>query len=672
MGHTSGQADVVGTDNETYSIDLAMYMVGKIYFPYVEKASRSQADGGKRLARKFARDLVFLACRVTCCRLTFGFLFLTTRNDFKKMSIPANNEAPPPVFDRKANSKFTYRDLHLLSQYSTITPLRVISLVDYDAFYASCETVRLGLPHSQPLAVQQWHHIIALNYAGRGFGFKRGATAVEVKRLCPHIVLQHVATWREGESSWAYREDAAEPSNMKKDKAALDPYRIQSRKSLEVIKAALPPAPLQKIEKASVDEVFLDLSAQVHSTLLSRYPELLPSVRMPGDHLPLPPPNLSFDPESHLIETDESDIEEGLDWDVVALQIGSEIISNLRKVIRERMGYTCSAGIAHNKALAKLAAGYKKPNQQTVVRAQAVSKFLSSQKMTSIRGLAGKLGAHALEAFESNEIPKLLEIPIERLKAELGSESGTWLFDMLRGKENSEVTPRTDLQSMLSQKTFAPPLKDAEQAANWIRIFAADLVGRISDLEVETGNQRRPTVVSFHHHIKGRFGPTRSKQTTVPKGSAFTEELLYTTSRQLLEQISHEGPTWPCQAIGVSVHKFEAHITRNERITSFFVKGTLPQQKRKREEPSAEEVPAFRIYSNDKLSVVKQRERFFTPRASNSRTPADQPLHKPLQSGERDPVAGYTCPKCSKAIDDSLILEHLDFHFALELDEIHR
>jgi hypothetical protein len=35
------------------------------------------------------------------------------------------------------------------------------------------------------------------------------------------------------------------------------------------------PANLQKVEKASVDEVFMDVSAQVHSIMLDRYPELI-------------------------------------------------------------------------------------------------------------------------------------------------------------------------------------------------------------------------------------------------------------------------------------------------------------------------------------------------------------------------------------------------------------
>ncbi|TGO50932.1 hypothetical protein BOTNAR_0374g00020 [Botryotinia narcissicola] len=188
-------------------------------------------------------------------------------------------------------SQFTYRDLRRLGNYSPHSPLRVIALVDFDAFYAQCEMVRLRLDASQPLAVQQWNATIALNYAARGFGFSRGASVEEVKRLCPNIIMQHVATWREGETSWAYRSDAADPAMMKKDKAALDPYRIESRKSINIITKHLPPAPLQRIEKASVDEVFIDLSAHVHSVLVSKYPQLAVDDNVHA-LLPLPPRNV--------------------------------------------------------------------------------------------------------------------------------------------------------------------------------------------------------------------------------------------------------------------------------------------------------------------------------------------------------------------------------------------
>ncbi len=86
------------------------------------------------------------------------------------------------------------------------------------------------------------------------------------------MICQHVATWKEGEEKWAYHDDAFE--NIATHKVSLDPYRLESRRILTCIKETLP-ANLQKVEKASVDEVFMDVSAQVHSIMLDRYPELI-------------------------------------------------------------------------------------------------------------------------------------------------------------------------------------------------------------------------------------------------------------------------------------------------------------------------------------------------------------------------------------------------------------
>jgi len=43
-----------------------------------------------------------------------------------------------------------------------------------DCFYAQCETVRLGLDQSVPLALVQWNSALAVNYPARKFGIKRG------------------------------------------------------------------------------------------------------------------------------------------------------------------------------------------------------------------------------------------------------------------------------------------------------------------------------------------------------------------------------------------------------------------------------------------------------------------------------------------------------------------
>ena len=70
---------------------------------------------------------------------------------------------------------------------------RVILHLDMDAFYAAVEAKRLGLNSRKvPLGVVQYDSLIAVSYAARPYGVKRGMRAEEARKLCPEISLPHV------------------------------------------------------------------------------------------------------------------------------------------------------------------------------------------------------------------------------------------------------------------------------------------------------------------------------------------------------------------------------------------------------------------------------------------------------------------------------------------------
>lgn len=100
----------------------------------------------------------------------------------------------------------TYRHLHS-NNLGVKDPLRVVALCDSDAFYAACEQVRLGLDPSEPLVVQQWDALIAVNYPARKYGISRMDKAKDAKKRCPHLRLVHVATYKEGEKEPGYWEN---------------------------------------------------------------------------------------------------------------------------------------------------------------------------------------------------------------------------------------------------------------------------------------------------------------------------------------------------------------------------------------------------------------------------------------------------------------------------------
>jgi DNA polymerase eta len=602
----------------------------------------------------------------------------------------------PPAAGPRQKSRFTFKHLTLLGQSSTSCPLRVIAHIDLDAFYAQCEMVRLGVAEDLPLAVQQWQGLIAVNYPARGYGLNRHVNILEAKKLCPQLIMQHVATWREGDEKWAYRPDSSQ--HIHTDKVSLDPYRLQSRRILATIKDALPAAPLQKVEKAGIDEVFLDLSAQVHAILVERYPELAgpPPYDDPSETLPRPPSTVLDWQADALVDLDCSQTEDDdPDWDDIAMLIGSEIVRDLRRTIREKLKYTCSAGIARNKMMAKLGSGHKKPNSQTVVRNRAVQQFLSGYKFTKIRNLGGKLGDQVVAAFGTEQVTELLTVPLDQLKSKVGDDTGTWLYGVIRGEDNSEVNSRTQIKSMLSAKSFRPSINSIDQAEKWLRIFVADIYARLVE-EGVVENKRRPKTMNLHHR---QGGQTKSKQLPIPSGRKIDEASLFDLAKTLLGQVIVDGRAWPCANLSLSVGGFEDGITGNRGIGGFLVRGDEARTVNNAQRSHDSLVP-----SDDGPRPEKRRrildepsiQHFFTKWESTGEYDEDFGADSGISTSEHDDVADttdphdtqfekdeqvnnhqphqqhlekYFCKACQKPIPTAEKDEHRDWHFAKALQD---
>ena len=583
----------------------------------------------------------------------------------------------------------------------------MIAHLDLDAFYAQCEMVRLGTSAETPLAVQQWGSLIAVNYAARPFGITRMISAVEAKKRCPGLVLQHVATFREGEGGrWAYRDDAA--GSISTDKVSLDPYRAESRKILSVVKEDLSrwrtrladveerefqPA---RLEKAGIDEVFIDLSSLVFGALLQRFPKIREWPTGEDRTTSLPPPGvLEWEKEYALVDLDEQEAEgEVPDWDDVAMAIGAEIVHSIRKAVWEKLNYTCSAGIARNKMIAKLGSGCNKPNRQTIVRNRAVHRFLGGFKFTKIRMLGGKLGDQVTALFGTEEVSELLKVPLDQLKARLDDDTASWLYGIIRGEDSSEVNPRTQIKSMLSAKSFRPSINSVDQAEKWLWIFVADLYGRL----VEDGlleNRRRPKTITLHNR---QGGQVRSRQLPISTGKPIDEMGLFELSKTLLGQAVVDGRVWPCVNLSLSVGGFEDGVVNNKVIDGFLVRGDetksiapmttrsnasatidesrLAEKKRKANGNDditsffkREHRPAAELGIGELLNVRDQPESIDLDVSWQSVDDLDKMA---LENAEDVgfPFGGdtYICNRCEKLVPSFERNEHEDWHFAKELE----
>ena len=78
--------------------------------------------------------------------------------------------------------------------------------------------------------------------------------------------------------------------------------------------------------------------------------------------------------------------------DEALLAAGAVVVSNARREVTRQLGFTCSAGVAPNKLLAKLCGGLHKPDQQTLLAPRAVSALLDPLPVDRLRGFGGELG----------------------------------------------------------------------------------------------------------------------------------------------------------------------------------------------------------------------------------------------------------------------------------------
>lgn len=410
--------------------------------------------------------------------------------------------------------------MEFLPNFSLVlSPLmsRIILHADLDCFYCQVEQKRLGISIDVPAAVQQWNGLIAVNYAAREKGVKRHSTVQEARALCPELVLMHVATFsiqNEGitDLNHSYKASYYDNPSPKTHKVSLEPYRNASSSIFKILRSFC-----SIVEKASVDEAYLDITDIVHSRLeasnsfyrnfmavcdqnvLKDELEKLILTNFEQNSLPVSNnyPALDWTGLGRINEEADSFISDFHYIAVLRLHRGALLAQEIRRKIYEELGYTCSVGISHCKTLSKICSAYKKPNQQTCMLPSDLNNFLKDFPLSKIRFLGGKLGS-LLSASSLLEHPQtagdLRKWTVADIqKAVDDRESAAWIFNIVRGIDHSVVEPKGGAKSLLSAKSLRPSILSLKDLRKWIEILSSELVGRIEN-EAECTNRYPKTL----------------------------------------------------------------------------------------------------------------------------------------------------------------------------------
>lgn len=460
-----------------------------------------------------------------------------------------HKECSPLVTSPVEQSQFKFRDLSQLNDPLNAykLPLSVIGHIDLNAFFAQVEQVRLQLTSEDPVVCVQWSSLIAVSYAARKYGIGRMDNVSTARQKCPDVILAHAAVFKKGEKHWAYVPGL--PSQFT-HKVLLDPYRREGRKIIKIFKQNC-----DMVEKASVDESYMDFGRLVYFKLMELFPNELSGINhrlnetMPSIPTILPKELqwvgeiVNNDEEEKLNEHDNlvkggNDVEGYIikDWDDICMLIGSKIIFDIRMEVYKILGYTTSGGVGRNKVLSKLAGGLFKPDNQAIVRNLLINRFLNQFQLVDITGMGGKIGDYILQKLEvptSRDVSSITFIrenysnlrDIENgLNNDLQLSKKVW--DLIHGDYANELTLKIELKSMMSRKNFpGKPVTTWKDANDWIMVFAGDLYNRMIELDDESmnismlqenkekPNIRRPKTISLQYGTAEYH--THSKQATI-------------------------------------------------------------------------------------------------------------------------------------------------------------
>ena len=590
-------------------------------------------------------------------------------------------------------SKFTYKNLLDLNdpQKAYTSPLAVICHVDVNAFFAQYEQNRLNLGPDDPVVCLQWNSIIAVSYAARKFGISRMDSLQSALKKCPKLVVAHTAVFKKGEPIWKYVDYRPSPANHK---VSLDPYRRESRKMMRIFRSFC-----DLVEKASVDESFMDLGRLVFKRMVKLFPEIFDDTKewKLADKLPLltqksfGSANLQW--KGFVIPKEDEDEQNGPvinDWDDVAILIGSNLAYEIRKKVVDTLNYTTSAGVGRVKTLAKLASGYKKPNAQTVVRNSTIPEFLAKFSLHDFWSMGGKAG----ELVSSRLLDGRLDDDGEKSSNQIGFIRDTFslkdldsrldhdhqlaerVYKIVRGELTDPLTARIDLKSMTSNKIFrGKAVNGPNDMYPWFDVFVGDLVLRLQDLDEEDGRIRRPTKLGL---IISSFGITRSKQVTISPVKEYDQitKTLTRLSHCLLIELgkswsekSHRISMYPCQRGALEISGFKD--LRGFQTIDNLMSGN---KKLKREEQYERHKFVSKKSAETTSSLhYESRKRRKQNAGILSFLTADKKLKHQVQKETLDTKLtdismAYTCPECGKRVESSSILEHKDYHLAVKLD----
>jgi DNA polymerase IV (DinB-like DNA polymerase) len=144
--------------------------------------------------------------------------------------------------------------------------------------------------------------------------------------------------------------------------------------------------------------------------------------------------------------------------EAVDFEAAGNLAEEIRRRIVDKVGLTCSIGIAPNKAVAKIASDSKKPDGLTIIPQEKVREFLDPLPVSKIGGV-GKKSSELLGRMGFTTIRQLAAAHPSKLSDVLG-KYGIRVWQIANGIDEEEVVTSRPIKSLSSESTFDQDIED--------------------------------------------------------------------------------------------------------------------------------------------------------------------------------------------------------------------
>jgi DNA polymerase-4 len=321
---------------------------------------------------------------------------------------------------------------------------RAIVHLDLDAFFAAVEMRQdPGLAGKAVIVggrPEERGVVASASYPARAFGIHSAMPTARALALCPEAVVVPV---RHGV------------------------YRTYSREVMALLNQASP-----LVEQMSIDEAYLDLTAQVPT------------------------------------------------WEQAV-----EAARDIQRQVREQVGLSASLGVAANKLVAKVASDHDKPGGLTVVRPGHEAAFLAPLPVRVLWGI-GPVTSQKLAAMGITTVGELAQALEEEIRARFGSQ-GAAMIGHAHGLDSRPVVTEHERKSVSQEHTFNRDLANAEALKRQLWQMSQGVARDLERVEMVAGT------VAIKLRYADFTTLTRQTSLAVPTGA---EKEIYRAALTLFER----------------------------------------------------------------------------------------------------------------------------------------